>query len=98
MALEDSLKRSPDGDGVVVVALADTEGERQVALDRARAAPFVDPPDVIVGILQPLQGIAAELRDVLSWQWIADNMPELAEDAYAAAEVGRQLTAARRAL
>jgi len=97
-ALQDSLKKAPDGDGVMVVALADTEAERQAALDAARAGAFVERADVVVAIIQPLLGLAPELQDVRNWQWIADNTPELVDDAYAAAEVARQLNAARRAL
>lgn len=97
-ALRDGLKKPTEGDGTIVVALADTETERELALDAAREAPFGERKDVIVGVTQPLLGLAPELQDVRCWQWVADNTPQLADDAYAAAEVARQLTAARRAL
>jgi hypothetical protein len=97
-ALQDGLKGTLEGDGTVVVALADTDAERKAALAAVQSAPFADRKDVVVGVIQPLLGLASELQDVRGWQWIADNTPELAEDAYAAAEVARQLAAARRAL
>ncbi|MFA9199573.1 MAG: hypothetical protein ACEQR8_00055 [Cypionkella sp.] len=97
-ALKDSLKKAPEGDGAIVIALADTEQERELALKGAGDAPYNERKDVIVGITQPLLGLAPELQDLRCWQWVADNTPQLADDAYAAAEVARQLTSARRAL
>ena len=46
----------------------------------------------------PCEGITAELQDALCWQWVAQNTPELAHDAYAAAEVARQGATSRRTL
>jgi hypothetical protein len=97
-SLREALEKPSQGDGTVVVALADTEVERQVALEAAQTAPFINRQDVIIGIIEPLLGLAPELQDVRTWQWVANNTPELTEDAYAAAEVARQLSAARRTL
>jgi hypothetical protein len=96
--LDEVLKKAPDGDGIVLVALADTESERKAAISTAQSEPFSDRTDVVVGVIQPLLGLAPELQDLRCWQWVSDNTPELAEDSYAAAEVTRQLAAARRAL
>ncbi len=97
-ALRESLKKPTEGDGTIVVALADTAADRKVALKAAQAAHLADRGDVIVGVTQPLLGLAPELQDVRCWQWVSDNTQQLADDAYAAAEVARQLTSARRAL
>lgn len=97
-ALADALKKPTDADGLVVVALADTENERRDALKLAASPTFADLPKVVVGVAQPLLGLAPELKDVRAWQWVADHTPELADDSYAAAEAGRQLTNARRAM
>ena len=97
-ALQDGLKKRAEGDGTIVIALADTEAERELALDSAKTAPFDQRADVIVGIARPLMGLAPELQEVRTWQWVADNTPQIAEDTYAAAEVARQLAAARRNL
>lgn len=97
-SLADALKKPTDADGLVVVALADTENERQDALKAAASSSFADRPSVVVGVVQPLLGLAPELKDVRAWQWVVDHTPELADDSYAAAEAGRQLTNARRAL
>ncbi len=97
-ALADAVAKPGDADGLVVVALGDTEVEQRTAIDAAGAPPFTDRDDVIVGVVQPLLGLAPELHDLRCWQWISDNTPELAEDSYASAEVTRQLVVARRVL
>jgi hypothetical protein len=93
-SLADALQKPTEADGLVVIALADTDQERKAAV----ASPFAERPDVVVGVVQPLLGLAPELQDVRCWQWVVDHTPELADDPYAAAEAGRQLATARRAL
>jgi hypothetical protein len=97
-ALSDVLAKPSEADGVVVVVLADNEAEQVAALRLATGSPFTERPDVVVGIVQPLLGLAPELQDVRCWKWVEENTPELAEDVYASAEVARQLATARRAL
>ncbi len=97
-ALTEALTKPSDADGLVLVALVDTEHEQMAAVRSASTPPFIDRPDVLVGIIQPLLGLAPELQDARRWQWVADHTPELSDDAYAAAEVTRQVTATRRAL
>ena len=96
--LSGALKKPADGDGIVVVALADTDAERMAAIVAARTAQFVQRKDVIVAVIQPLLGLAPELQDLRCWQWVFANTPELAEDGYAAEEVARQLASTRRSL
>jgi hypothetical protein len=98
VALADIADKSTDADGLIVVALADTEAERLEALQIAVAPPFSTRPDVLIAVIQPLFTLASELQDLRCWQWVANNTPELAHDAYAGAEVARQLAMARRAL
>jgi len=97
-SLADALKKPINADGLVVVALADTENERHDALKAAASPKFADQPNIVVGVAQPLLSLAPELKDVRCWQWVVDHTPELADDAYAAAEATRQLTNAKRAL
>ena len=97
-ALTEALTKPSDADGLVLVALVDTEDEQMAAIRSASTPPFIDRPDVLVGIVQPLLGLGPELQDARCWQWVADHTPELSDDAYAAAEVTRQVTATRRAL
>ena len=97
-SLTDALQKPTEADGLVVIALADTNREREAALEAAVASPFAERSDVVVGVVQPLLGLAAELQDVRCWQWVVEHTSELADDAYAAAEARRQLASARRSL
>lgn len=97
-ALADAAAKPTDADGLIVIALADTDTDREKAAKAATKSPFDRLPDVLVAVIQPLLGLASELQDMMCWQWVADNTPELAHDPYAAAEVARQLVTARRAL
>lgn len=96
--LGEIVARPTNGDGLVVVALCETQGECQSAVENAASSEFANRPDVLLAIPPPLSGLAAEVWDCRCWQWVADNTPELAQDSYAAAEVTRQLAASRRAL
>ncbi|NGM23976.1 hypothetical protein G3576_28475 [Roseomonas stagni] len=97
-ALSTALATPIEGDGAIVVALVDTEAERAAIVDLALAEPYTSHDNVVVCVTTPLLSLAPELHDVRCWTWVAANTPALAEDSYAAAEVERQLSAARRAL
>lgn len=97
-ALANALVKPTDADGLVMIALSDTESERLTAISSVTKSPFTERDNVVVVVVQPLLGAAPELQDLRCWQWLSANTPELAEDAYAAAEVARQFAAARRAL
>ena len=96
--LAKAIQKETEADGLIVVAMADTHVERENALLAAKDTPFKERPDTLVAVIRPLVGLAANLQDVMCWQWVADNTPELAHDSYASAEVARQLAIARRAL
>lgn len=96
--LAKAIQKETEADGLVVVALVDTDAEHKKALLAAKAPPFDEHPDVLVAVVRPLVGLAPDLQDVMCWQWVADNTPELSHDAYASAEVARQLAFARHAL
>ena len=89
--LAKAIQKETEADGLVVVALADTDAEREKALLAAKAPPFDERPDVLIAVVRPLVGLAPDLQDVMCWQWVADNTPELSQDSYASAEVARQL-------
>lgn len=86
------------GDGVVLIGLADTAAERAELIARAGEAALAVRPDLVIGILKPLGALSGAVRDLRCWQWVADNIPELGHDPYAAAEVSRQMARARRTL
>ena len=96
--LRDTVARSTDADGLVVVALCESPEERHAALAQAVDLQIASREDVLLAVPPPLQDAAPELQDARCWQWVADNTPELANDTYAAAEVARQVAASRRAL
>lgn len=93
-----ALEKPTSADGLVIVALADTEAERTAALAAAVRAPFAQHPSVLVGVGRPLGGLQAELLDLKRWTWVQQNTPELTHDPYAAEEVSRQIASARRTL
>ena len=96
--LHDIVDQPTDADGLVVIALCDSPDERYLAVEEAMTDEIASRFELIVVIPAPLQGIAAEVQDAISWQWVADNTPELASDPYAAAEVARQVASSRRIL
>jgi hypothetical protein len=96
--LAETAARPSQADGLLLIALADTEATRAAAIRTAEAEPFADRDDVVIGVTRPLLSLAAEVQDVKRWDWVGRNTPELSHDPYAAAEVSRQLAGARRAL
>lgn len=97
-AVEKSALKATNADGVVLLVLADTDDDRQIALDALQAQFSKMEKNVVIGVLQPLASLGHELAEVKRWQWIADNTPELAHDEFSAAEVSRQLNEAKRSL
>jgi hypothetical protein len=85
-------------DGRIVVALCETEAERQLALKVAGGNSTKDREDLLIAVPNPLQGLSKVLHEVLRWEWVSQNVPELNNDSYAAEEVARQLDAARLVL
>jgi hypothetical protein len=97
-ALHEAVTRPTDADGVVVVTLCESAEECQAAAAHAATVEIASRPEVIVAVPPSREGIIAELQDARCWQWVAQNTPELAHDAYAAAEVARQVATSRQAL
>ena len=97
-ALNEALSRPTNADGLVIVALAQTQQQREQALSMAASPAFSSREDVVLAVPASLQSVAGPLQDARCWQWVAENIPELGHDTYAAAEVTRQLAISRRAL
>jgi 3'-phosphoadenosine 5'-phosphosulfate sulfotransferase (PAPS reductase)/FAD synthetase len=93
-----AIEKPTDADGLLVIALPDTDADAEAAVSILSGAPFADRPDVVAVVPGPLSELGTELRDLVLWRWVTDNVPELADDVYAMAEVHRQTSAARRAL
>ena len=96
--LRDIVDPPTDADGLVVVALCDSRDEHQFAKEEVKTDEIASRPELVTVVPAPLHGIAAEVQDAISWQWVADNTPELASDPYAAGEVVRQVESSRRKL
>jgi len=96
--LESHLPREHRADGLLIVALADDQAAADRALHIASSPVAAARADLVFCLPPPVAGLAGELRDLSLWTWVAQNTPELAEDTFAAAEVARQVAAARRTL
>lgn len=96
--LAETAAQPTQADGLILIALADTDQARATAVRVAESASFAERDDVVIGVTRPLGALVAEVQDVKRWDWVARNTPELSHDPYAAAEVSRQLAGARRAL
>lgn len=92
--LRDELARATSADGIVLVALCDDLREHAHAKGFAESADAAARPDVVVAVPRPLGGLAADVQEARAWQWVLHHTPELAHDAYGAAEARRQLGAA----
>lgn len=96
--LQSLLEKPIQGDGLVAVVIADDEGERAAAITFAQDAVCASRSDLVLCIAATVSGLAPELADLKHWLWIRENIVELAEDRFGAAEVARQVEAARRNL
>lgn len=85
-------------DGRVIVILCETARQRDEVLEAISQDTVLLPQTVIVGVPQPIGGIAPLLIDVSAWKWVRDNVPELAGDRVARNEVSRQLALAETRL
>ena len=91
-------EHAASADGQILVALCETEAERQDALSIASGKGTKGREDLLIAVPRPLQGLSKVLHQVLRWEWVSQNVPELNNDSYAAEEVARQLEAAKLVL
>lgn len=96
--LPKSLAANFDSDGLVVVALCETEPERERAAKFAQSESVSLRKDVLIAVPQPLMALAPLIAQVQRWEWVRQNTPELNHDSYAYEEVSRQLMACRQVL
>lgn len=85
-------------DGRIVIALCETEDEREAALRFAQSDDLLKEPQILCAVPSPLRALSRLVQGLQRWEWVAGNTPELNNDAFASEEVSRQLTAARDAL
>jgi len=53
---------------------------------------------LFVAVVEPPELAVAALRDLVAWEWVMRNTPQLSGDRYAREEVSRQINQARRNL
>jgi hypothetical protein len=97
--IEAHLKFDKDStDGLILVALCETEEERRAAIRNASSKDVPRNQRVICVIPQPLNVLRGLVQELERWQWVQANTPELAYDTFAAEEVSRQLATAAESL
>jgi hypothetical protein len=87
-----------EADGLIVVPLCESPGERDAALAFARAEDLKKRPNWLVAVPQPLRNLAGLVQEVQRWDWVATNTQGLNGDKYGREEVSRQQRAARTQL
>lgn len=96
--LEAGAQGPSNADGRIVVVLCEDERERVRARAFAAGRDAQAHDDLIIAVPQPLAGLRGDLQEVRIWDWVLHHTPELAQDAYGAAEVRRQLSDAQHRL
>jgi hypothetical protein len=83
-------------DGQVFVVLCETQSEIHAALQFAQATERKLRPDLLIGVPnEPLSHQSGLVAEVLRWEWVAQNTPELHADRFAREELSRQRESAR---
>lgn len=87
---------SESADGAVVVVLCESQSEIDSAVDFAKSTELKLRPDLLIAVPnEPLSHQAGLVAEVLRWDWVAQNTPELNADRFAREELSRQLASAR---
>jgi hypothetical protein len=94
--LAGALKDQTIADGMVLVVLCESQNDIHSAESVARSSDLKLRPDILLAIpAEPLAHQAGLVSEVLRWEWVSLNTPELNADRFAREEVGRQLQAAQ---
>lgn len=90
--------KDESADGSIIVALCETEEERQKALSLVGSDAFRHRPEMVLAVPKALNNLRGLVQEAQRWQWVRENLPELNNDTYALQEVSRQILASRQAL
>lgn len=101
--LEELLRTQPllEGDGpdlFIRILLPQDEAQKRKALQVLQAQHQTLKDGVLVAVAEPAANALSAFGDLLAWQWLKRNTPELAGDRYAREEVARQLETSERNL
>lgn len=91
-------ERFAEADGVIIIPLCETLGERSDALAFTRRPELKQRRNWLIAIPQALSNLASLVQEVQRWEWISRNVSELNADRYAREEASRQQEAARSQL
>jgi hypothetical protein len=89
LLLSESLE---DEDGLLILALPATAGERDRLLAVARSPLVASRSEVVVGVAADTRSLDELVAELERWVWISSNTPELAGDAAARREVISQIS------
>jgi hypothetical protein len=94
--VDSALKERTAADGMVLVLLCESQAEIDRAEKIARSSELKLRADLMLAIpVEPLSHQAGLVGEVLRWEWVSLNTPELNADRFAREEVSKQLQAAR---
>lgn len=85
-------------DGTILVPLCETDKERIEACKFAGSSAFKKKKNILIAVPKPLSNLTGLVLEFKKWEWIAENIPELNHDSYAAEEVSRRITASRQVM
>lgn len=85
-------------DGLIIIPLCESPQERHEALRFVQQEKSKSTPEILIAIPKPLGSLSTLVQEVLCWEWIVKNIPDLNHDSYAMEEVSRQITSARKVL
>jgi hypothetical protein len=94
--LAEAVREETSADGMVLVLLCESQSDIDCADKAARSIDLKLRSDLLLAIpTEPLSHQAGLVAEVLRWEWVSLNTPELNADRFAREEVSRQLQAAR---
>ena len=88
--------RGPDLNLQVVLPTNETHRQSVVKLLRERTGQLTD--GLIIAVGEPPDKSIIALKDLVAWEWVRENTPQLSGDRYAREEVTRQISQAKRNL
>lgn len=91
-----AVQNSSPADGRIIIALCETKADCEKAEALARGTAFRLRPDVLIAIpTEPLLNQARLVEELMRWDWVMRNTPELEADKFASEEASRQRQLAR---
>lgn len=90
-ALRSRLPEAPTADGQIIVVLPNDEREMESVLASLRENRDSLGQLVLIGVSSPVTRATETVRDLRRWEWIKQNLRDLAGDAYGRNHVNREI-------